>query len=149
MCRSKGTGDRKAFVQSANYFMVTHSGQTIMEKNIGERLSTAYFRAVTVGNAVKGFKKCGIETYNSLVLREHDFAASNSTDHNVLGDETDNNSANPQSLVVENQHINPPEEPELMANADYDSLKKLVSVFYFIPLPKATQCKKKKAKAKK
>ncbi|GFX82230.1 uncharacterized protein TNCV_33381 [Trichonephila clavipes] len=35
------------------------------------------------------------------------------TDHDVVGDETKNNSANPQMLVVENQHTNPPEEPEL------------------------------------
>ncbi|GFV65713.1 hypothetical protein TNCV_3879261 [Trichonephila clavipes] len=40
--------------------MVTHSGQTIVDKNIGERLSTASFRAATVGNAVKGFKKWGL-----------------------------------------------------------------------------------------
>ncbi|GFV86259.1 hypothetical protein TNCV_2093001 [Trichonephila clavipes] len=31
-----------------------------------------------------------------------------------------------------------------MENADYDTLKKPVSVFYFKPLPKATQCEKKK-----
>ncbi|GFY04038.1 hypothetical protein TNCV_1198161 [Trichonephila clavipes] len=40
---------------------------------------------------------------------EHDFAASKATDHDVLGDETENNSTNPHTLVVENQHINPPE----------------------------------------
>ncbi|GFX97646.1 uncharacterized protein TNCV_2842061 [Trichonephila clavipes] len=55
---------------------------------------------------------------------EHNFAASKATDHDVVGDETENNSANPQTLVVENQHTNPPEEPELMTNADYDALKK-------------------------
>ncbi|GFX16154.1 uncharacterized protein TNCV_4704101 [Trichonephila clavipes] len=52
----------------------------------------------------------------------------NATDYDVVGDETENNSANPQNLVVENQHINPPEAPELMANADYDALKKPVSI---------------------
>ncbi|GFY22852.1 uncharacterized protein TNCV_2181131 [Trichonephila clavipes] len=51
-------------------------------------------------------------------------------DYGVIGDETENNSANPQTMVVENQHINPPEEPELMANADYDAPKKPVSVFF-------------------
>ncbi|GFT70067.1 hypothetical protein TNCV_4690121 [Trichonephila clavipes] len=40
---------------------------------------------------------------------KHDFAASKATDHNVVGDETENNISNPQTLVVENQHINPPE----------------------------------------
>ncbi|GFT67692.1 transposable element Tcb2 transposase [Trichonephila clavipes] len=71
----------------------------------------------TVGNAVKGFKKCGIETQTLLVISEHDFAASKATDHGVVGDEIENTSANPQTLVVGNQHINPPEEPEHMANA--------------------------------
>ncbi|GFU25961.1 uncharacterized protein TNCV_5104581 [Trichonephila clavipes] len=62
-------------------------------------------------------------------LSEHDFAASKAADHDVVGDEIENNSANLQTLVVENQHTNPPEEPEHMANADYDALKKPVSVF--------------------
>ncbi|GFT72842.1 hypothetical protein TNCV_5065721 [Trichonephila clavipes] len=47
-----------------------------------------------------------------FVRFEHDFAASKATDHDVVGDEIETNSANPQTLVVENQHINPPEEPE-------------------------------------
>ncbi|PRD31816.1 UNVERIFIED_CONTAM: hypothetical protein NCL1_22342 [Trichonephila clavipes] len=86
--------------------MVTHPRQTIIDKNIRERLSTAYLKEAT--------------------------------------------GTTPQTLVVENQHINPPEEPELMANADYDAPKKPVSVFflYFKPLPKATQCEKKKKKEK-
>ncbi|GFY06668.1 uncharacterized protein TNCV_3525241 [Trichonephila clavipes] len=107
--------------------MVTHPGHTIIDKNIGER---SYFRAATFGNAVKGLKKCAIETHNPLVFSEHDFAALKATDHAVVGDETENNSANPQTLVVENQHINHPEEPELMTNANYDALKKPVSVFF-------------------
>ncbi|GFX58579.1 uncharacterized protein TNCV_417581 [Trichonephila clavipes] len=117
--------------------MVTYPGQTIIDKNIGDRLSTAYFRAATVGNAVKRLKKYGIETRNPLVFNEHDFAASKATHHDVVGDKNENNSANLQTLVVENQHINPSEEPELMANADYDALKKPVSVFYYKPLSKA------------
>ncbi|GFV46378.1 hypothetical protein TNCV_3232671 [Trichonephila clavipes] len=69
-------------------------------------------------------ERCSLQTHNLLVLNEHDFAASKARDHDVVDDETENNSANSQTLVVENQHINPPEEPELMANADYDALKK-------------------------
>ncbi|GFY30108.1 hypothetical protein TNCV_4074211 [Trichonephila clavipes] len=34
MCRSKGGNQRKAFLPSANNFMVTHPGQTIIDKNI-------------------------------------------------------------------------------------------------------------------
>ncbi|GFV24777.1 hypothetical protein TNCV_882451 [Trichonephila clavipes] len=68
--------------------MVTHPGQTIIDKNIDECLSAAYFRVATVGNAVKRFKKRGIETHNPLVFSEHDFAASKATDHDVIGNET-------------------------------------------------------------
>ena len=42
--------------------------------------------------------------------------------------------------------MNPPEEPELMANTDSDAPKDRVSVFDFKPLPKATQCEKKRKK---
>ncbi|GFU53568.1 hypothetical protein TNCV_3969361 [Trichonephila clavipes] len=110
---SKGGDHRKTVLSSANYFMVTPLGQTIIDKNIGERLSTADSRAAGVGNVMKGFEKCGIETHNPLVFSEHDFAASKATDHDVFG-EIENNRANYQTLVEENQHINPPEEPELM-----------------------------------
>ncbi|GFX15170.1 uncharacterized protein TNCV_2708751 [Trichonephila clavipes] len=132
MCHLKGGDQRKTFLPSANNFMVTHPGQTIIDKYIGERLSTAYFRAATVENAVKGFKKCGIETHNPLDFSEHDFAVSKATDHDVVCYETENNRANPQTLVVENQHINAPEEPELMANADSDAPKKPFSVFFLL-----------------
>ncbi len=71
-------------------------------------MSTAYFKAATVRNAVKGFKECGIEPHNPLVFSEHDFAAAKTTDHDVVGDETENNNANPLTLLVENQNINSP-----------------------------------------
>ncbi|GFW50546.1 uncharacterized protein TNCV_2888491 [Trichonephila clavipes] len=122
MCRSKGGNQRKASLPLANNFMATHPGQTIIDKNIEYRLLQSSYS-------------------------EHDFSASKA-DHDVVGDETENNSANHQTLVVENLHINTPEEPELIANADYDALKKPDSVFYFKPLPKATQCEKK-SKSKK
>ncbi|GFV42699.1 hypothetical protein TNCV_840541 [Trichonephila clavipes] len=81
MCHSKGGDQRKTFLPSVNNFMVSHPGQTIIDKNIP-------------------------------------------TDLDVVGDETENNSANPQTLIEENQHINSSEESELMANADYDAPKK-------------------------
>ncbi|GFT65623.1 hypothetical protein TNCV_869161 [Trichonephila clavipes] len=113
MCRSKGGDQRKTFLPSANKFKITHPGQTIIDKNTGESSCTAYFRAAKVGNTVKRFKICGIETHNHLVFSEHDFAASKATDHDVVGDETENNSANLQTLVVENQHVNPPKNQNL------------------------------------
>ncbi|GFT97867.1 hypothetical protein TNCV_2167751 [Trichonephila clavipes] len=39
-----------------------------------------------------------METHNPLVFSEHDFAASKATDHDVVGDEIENNSANPRTL---------------------------------------------------
>ncbi|GFV80119.1 uncharacterized protein TNCV_1476821 [Trichonephila clavipes] len=60
------------------------------------------------------------------------------TDHVFVGDETENNIVNPQTLVAEYQHINPP-EPECMATADSDTPKKPLSVLDLKPLPKTTQ----------
>ncbi|GFU41330.1 hypothetical protein TNCV_3011511 [Trichonephila clavipes] len=82
------------------------------------------------------------------MFSEHGFTVSKATDHDVLGDETESNSANTQTLVIENQHINPPQEPKLTAHADYDAPKKSVRVFYFKPLPKAMKCENK-SKSKK
>ncbi|GFS70564.1 uncharacterized protein TNCV_1490281 [Trichonephila clavipes] len=79
---------------------------------------------------------------------EHDFAAAKTTNPDVVGDVTEINSANPQILVVENQHINPPEELVLMANTESYAPKKPVRVLYFKPLPKLTQCEKKRKSKK-
>ena len=136
------------YSQACDNFIVTHPGQTITDKNIGELLSTAYFKAATVGNAVNGFKECGIEPHNPLVFSEHDFAAAKTTDHDIVGDETENSIANTQALVVENQNISPLEETELMESADSDVPKKPISVFDLKPLPKATQCEKKRKSKK-
>ncbi|GFW67230.1 uncharacterized protein TNCV_2698401 [Trichonephila clavipes] len=131
--------------------MVAHPEQTITDKNISEILRIAYFKVAAIGKAVKGFKKCGIEPHNLLVLSNYDFAAANTTDHDVVGEATENNSAIPQSLVVENQHINPPEEPKLMANADSDAPKKHVIVFFYISnhYQKQHNVRKKRKKQKK
>ncbi|GFX15205.1 uncharacterized protein TNCV_2709101 [Trichonephila clavipes] len=88
-----------------------------------------------VWKPLAGIKDCVLEgagPHNHLVFREYDFAAAETTDNDVVGDATENNSANPHTLVVESQHMNPPKEPELMANADYEAPKKPVSVFFFI-----------------
>ncbi|GFT60616.1 uncharacterized protein TNCV_1966881 [Trichonephila clavipes] len=71
---------------------------------------------------------------------EHDFAAFKTTDNVIVGDETENNSANLQTVVVENKYINPLEEPELMENADPDAPKKPASGFDLKPLLNITQC---------
>ncbi|GFY33522.1 uncharacterized protein TNCV_4538501 [Trichonephila clavipes] len=104
MCLSKGGDQRKTFLTSAK------PPQPPKDK--------------PVGNAVKGFKEWGIEPHTPLVFSECDFAAARTTNHDVIGDVTEINSANPQTKVVENQHINPPEEPELITNTDSDVPKK-------------------------
>ncbi|GFX00492.1 hypothetical protein TNCV_2091421 [Trichonephila clavipes] len=81
---------------------------------------------------LKGLNNVGLRLIILLCLANMTFAASKAADHDVIGVETENNSSHPQTLVVENLHINPPEEPELMANADYDALKKHMLVFFFI-----------------
>ncbi|GFV07853.1 hypothetical protein TNCV_306011 [Trichonephila clavipes] len=53
------------------------------------------------------FKKCGIETHNHTVFNEHNFAASKATGHDVVRDETENNSANPQTLPIKSRPNSP------------------------------------------
>lgn len=77
------------------------------------------------------------------MFREHDFDAAKNTEHDVVGDETENKSANRQTVVVENQHKNSLEEIKLMKNANFDAPKKPVSVLDFKPLNKAIQFVKK------
>ncbi|GFU23801.1 hypothetical protein TNCV_2445191 [Trichonephila clavipes] len=45
--------------------------------------------------------ECRIKPPNPLEFSEHDFSAANTTDHDVIGGETENNSVNPKTLVVE------------------------------------------------
>ncbi|GFT22266.1 hypothetical protein TNCV_3272771 [Trichonephila clavipes] len=105
MCLSKGGNQRKASLPSANNFMVTHPGQTVIDKTIGERLSIAYFRAATVGNAVKGFKKnVRLRLIILFCLANMTLLLQKKIAPDVVGDETENNTANPQTLVEENQH---------------------------------------------
>ncbi|GFU95074.1 uncharacterized protein TNCV_4138581 [Trichonephila clavipes] len=99
--------------------MTTHPGQTITSKSIRELFRAAYLKAATVRNAMKRFKERGIEPHNPLVFSEHGFAAAKTTDHDVVGDSTEINDANPQTLILENQHVNPPEESELIVNTFY------------------------------
>ncbi|GFY02255.1 hypothetical protein TNCV_3501381 [Trichonephila clavipes] len=88
-------------------------------------LSNAYFKAATLENSVKGLKECGIGSHNPLMFSEHDFAAFKTTVHVVIGNETNSNRANLQSLVVENKHMSPPEEPNFMENADFRCTKEI------------------------
>ncbi|GFS80810.1 DDE-1 domain-containing protein [Trichonephila clavipes] len=97
------------YSQTCDNFMVTHPGQTITDKNI----------------------EWGIESHNPLGISECDFAAAKTGDHDGVGDATENNSANPQTLAVETQHItpSPPEEPEITVNAGSNAPRSLLVLF--------------------
>ncbi|GFX63862.1 uncharacterized protein TNCV_4401561 [Trichonephila clavipes] len=56
---------------------------------------------------------------------EHDSAAAKTTNLDVVGDAIEIKSANRLTLIVENKHIIPPEEPELIANTDSHTPKSL------------------------
>lgn len=91
------------YSQACDNFMVTHPGQPITDKKVGEILSNAYFKAATVGNAVNGFKESGIEPYNPMVFSEHDFAAAITTDRDVIPNDLDN--------PTDMDELNNPDEP--------------------------------------
>ncbi|GFY56323.1 hypothetical protein TNIN_481391 [Trichonephila inaurata madagascariensis] len=50
--------------QACNNFVVIHPVQASTEKKIDELLNTAYFYISSAGNAVNGFKECGIELHD-------------------------------------------------------------------------------------
>ncbi|GFV16167.1 uncharacterized protein TNCV_3379311 [Trichonephila clavipes] len=66
-----------------------------------------------------------MEPHNHLVFCKYYFAAAKTSGHDDVGDATENNSTNHQTLVVVNQHIYLPEEAELMANAHSDAPKNM------------------------
>ncbi|KAF2891666.1 hypothetical protein ILUMI_14507 [Ignelater luminosus] len=51
-------------------------GAVINDRNLGPLFGETYRKAVTIGNAEKGFKACGIETFNSLVFDDSNYAPS-------------------------------------------------------------------------
>ena len=66
--------------QTCDDFSITYPGQVIPDCNNGELLTTAYCKAATVGNAVRGFKECGIEPFNSQIFHKEDFVSAESTE---------------------------------------------------------------------
>ncbi|GFV64347.1 uncharacterized protein TNCV_2502651 [Trichonephila clavipes] len=77
-----------------------------IEKQLVEKLKTGKF-TVQMDESTLRDSETVLITYRTRFC-----CFKQATDHDV-GDETEKNSANPQTLVVENQYINPPEEPEL------------------------------------
>lgn len=136
------------YSQACDNFMVSHPGKPITDKNIGELLSTAYFKAATVGNAVNGFKECGIEPYDPLVFNEHDFAAAKTTDHVPFTDNVESENATAHAAAPKGQSTETPdespeeheaeqnEEPGPSRNATSVKPKPCQSIFDLKPLPK-------------
>ncbi|GFV49550.1 DDE-1 domain-containing protein [Trichonephila clavipes] len=82
------------YSQVCDNFTVTNPGETNTGKHIGEHLSATYLKAAAVGNALKEFKECEIEPHILLVFSEHAFAATKTTDCDIVGDATESNIAN-------------------------------------------------------
>lgn len=73
-------------------------------------MSTAYFKAATVGNGINGFKKCGIEHYDPLVFNEHDFAAVKTTNHVLVTDNVKSENAIGLAATPKGQPTETPDE---------------------------------------
>lgn len=74
-------GPLKTFYsQSCDNYMINNPGCVISEATIGKLFSEAYVRAATLGNAINGFKACGIEPFNANIFPDEEFAAAATTD---------------------------------------------------------------------
>ncbi|KAJ8910117.1 hypothetical protein NQ315_007955 [Exocentrus adspersus] len=60
--------------QACDTHLVNHPGEPITDKNIGPLFGTAYGKAATVNNTVKGFQATGIESYNPGIFDDSDYA---------------------------------------------------------------------------
>lgn len=74
-------GPLKTFYsQACDNYMVNNPGCIISESTIGKLFSEAYIKAATLGNAINGFKACGIEPFNANIFPDEDFEAAATTD---------------------------------------------------------------------
>ena len=71
---------------NANYNRVVHiwfrqyPGRSVVELQIATLFGSAYNKAVTMRNAVNGFRVCGINPFNPHIFSDDDFAAADVTD---------------------------------------------------------------------
>jgi len=68
------------YSQACDNYMINNPGCVISEATIGQLFSEAYVRAATLGNAINGFKACGIEPFNANIFPDEEFAAAATTD---------------------------------------------------------------------
>lgn len=135
------------FSQASDNFSVSHPGQGITDYNIGELLSTAYFKAATVGNAVKGFRACGIEPFNPQVFGDEDFAPAATTErsfHEIM--DPQHNITDPPQTSASSQNTEPSQQIVTSepgpSNRPQFSLANHKSIYDVKPLPNATRGKR-------
>lgn len=68
------------FNQACDDFMVNNPGQTITLQDIAGLVGSAYKRAITPINIMKGFLKTGISPFDAHIFTDDDFASSSVTD---------------------------------------------------------------------
>lgn len=98
--------------------MLNNPGRIITDKEIGQLFRNAYLKAATVGTAIKGFEKCGIEPYNPNIFDDADFAPSsvsekpfNETFKHILQGESSHDSQSddePLRNLQNNRNLTPP-----------------------------------------
>lgn len=67
---------KKAYYQECDYFMLSNPGRRITQYEISYIFSKAYVRVCSLDKAINGFKKAGIQPFNSHVIGDEDFLPS-------------------------------------------------------------------------
>lgn len=79
------------YSQACDSFMVNYPGRKITDYDIGKLFNEAYNRTANVGNAVNGFKACGIEPFNPHVFSDSDFLSAAVTERPLVEEQLPNN----------------------------------------------------------
>ncbi|KAJ8881479.1 hypothetical protein PR048_017960, partial [Dryococelus australis] len=134
---------KTCYSQACDNFMVTQPGQAIADKK-------------ALSSYVDGFKECGTEPYDPLVINEYDFVATETTDHVLGTDNAESENATAQTAAPRGQHTGTPnespdeheaeqnEEPGPSGNVVSVKSKPCRSIFDSKPLPKERPCVKKR-----
>lgn len=148
-------GPLKTFYsQQCDNYMITHPGQGITDKVVGELFGIAYGKAATVGNATKGFQACGIEPFNPQVFNEEDFAPAITSERNYMppDDVQINNQNDPSTSNTDIQRFSRTPSPKPSTSKQQESSLEVERSFSFYevqPLPKADRENNKRRRASK
>lgn len=72
------------FEQSVATFQKSHAGRIINQNDVASLFSTAYMKAATVQNAIKGFKSTGLFPTDRYIFDESDFEAATVTEKPLI-----------------------------------------------------------------